>query len=54
MFKSRKKLKKQVNDAEIRALTHFKKLFQIQQIIKEADEKKELYVTTIKKIKKVL
>lgn len=54
LFKSKKELKKQINDAEYRALTHFKKIFQIQQIIKEADKNKELYVITIDKIKKII
>ena len=54
MFKTRKELKQKINEAESRALMHFKKLFQIEQILKASDESKELYVTTINKIRRVL
>ena len=41
-------------NAELRALTHFRKLFEIEQIIKESDDKRENYFITIDKIKEVI
>lgn len=54
MYHTKKSLKKEINNAEERALAHFKKLFQIEQIIKQSDESKEIYAITIEKIKKVI
>ena len=54
MFKTRKVLKEEISNAEARALAHFKKIFQIEQIIKKSDESKEIYAITIEKIKKVI
>ena len=54
MFKTKKILKKERDNAENRALMHFKKLYQIEQILKQSDKNKELYVITIEKIKKII
>lgn len=54
MFRTKQQLKEEIIDAETRAITHFKKLYEIEQIINQSDQNKELYVTTIEKIKKVI
>lgn len=41
-------------NAEVRALTHFRKLFAIEHIIKEDEEKHEFITETMKKIKEVI
>lgn len=41
-------------NAEYRAMTHFRKLFAIENIIKEDEEKHEFITETIKKIKEIL
>lgn len=41
-------------NAEVRALTHFRKLFAIENIIKKDEEKHEFITETMKKIKEVI
>lgn len=41
-------------NAEYRAMTHFRKLFAIENIIKEDEENHEFITETIKKIKEVI
>ena len=48
------KVEDERHNAELRALTHFRKLFKIEQIIKESDDKKENHFITIDKIKEVI
>lgn len=54
MFQTKRKLKKEISNSEERAINHFKKLFKIEQILKESDQSKELYAITVEKIKKVI
>lgn len=51
---SKKELKEELENAELRAVTHFRKLQKIEYAIKEADINKEIYAITIEKIKRVL
>lgn len=51
---SKKDLKTLLNEAEFRAGRHFEKLMKIENIIKEADEKHEMAILTLKEIKKEL
>lgn len=48
------KIKKMENRAEQRAIIHFKKLNQIEKILKESEIKKENYFKTIEKIKEIM
>ena len=50
----RKKLEREKNNAELRAVTHFRKLFAIEQIIKKAEEDKTPSVFVVDKIKEVI
>lgn len=61
IFESKKELKEELLNSELRAANQFKervalerKLKHINFIIEEADRNKELYVFTIEKIKRVL
>ena len=54
MFETKRKLKQDLDNAELRALTHFRKLYKIENIIKMADLNKEMYCQTIEKIKEVI
>ena len=54
MWVTKKELKSELENAEMRALTHFQKLNQIEVILKNADVKKEMYYETINKIKRVI
>lgn len=47
-------LEEEKYNAEFRAMTHFRKLFQIEQIIIKATETKEPSVITIEKIKEII
>lgn len=51
IFENKKELKEELYNAELRALTHFRKLQTIERIIRDADEMKEHYSDTIRKIK---
>lgn len=51
---SRKELEHELNRAEFRAGRHFEKLMEINRIIKNADEKHEMAILTLKDIKRVL
>lgn len=53
-WETKKELKEELENAELRAVTHFRKLQKIEYAIKEADINKEVYAITIKKIKRVL
>ena len=52
MIETKKQLRQEAENAEIRAVTHFQKLNKIEQILKQADFKKEMYYETVQKIKK--
>lgn len=54
IFESKKELRKELENAELRAVTHFRKLNQIETIIKNGEEKKETCFEMIKKIKDVI
>lgn len=54
MIETKKQLRQEAENAEIRAVTHFQKLNKIEQILKQADFKKEMYYETVQKIKKVI
>ena len=49
-----RRLEKERDDAEDRALTHFRKLNNIEYILKNSDKKKENYFITVDKIKRVI
>ena len=50
----KKEMKEELYNAELRAVKHFEKLQNIQEIIKKADEKHEMAILTLKDIKRVL
>ena len=52
--KPKRELRKQLEEAELRAFRHFFKIRNIEKIIENSDRTKELYVETIYKIKKEL
>lgn len=54
MWETKKELRAELENAEMRALTHFQKLNQIEVILKNADFKKEMYYVTLDKIKRVI
>ena len=54
MWETKKELRAEPENAEMRALTHFQKLNQIEVILKNADFKKEMYYVTLDKIKRVI
>ena len=54
IFETKKDLKEQRDDAEARAVTHFRKLNKIENILKESDRTKEPYVDTVIKIKELV
>lgn len=54
MWETKKELRAERENAEMRALTHFQKLNQIEVILKNADFKKEMYYVTLDKIKRVI
>ncbi len=53
-IETKKDLKKQLEEAETRAVTHFTKLSKIENILKSSDVTKENYYVTLEKIKKVI
>lgn len=53
-METKKELRNELMNAELRAVTHFRKLQNIERIIREADENKELYAMTVLKIKNEL
>lgn len=54
MIETKKQLRQEAENAELRAVTHFQKLNKIEQILKQAEYKKEMYYDTVQKIKKVI
>ena len=54
MLKRIKELQEEKYNAEIRAVTHFRKLNEIERILKESDKTKEPYAETIIKIKELV
>lgn len=54
MLKSKKELIKERENAELRAVTHFRKLFEIEQILKKAEMDKTPSVLVVDKIKEVI
>lgn len=54
LIETKKQLRKEAENAELRAVTHFQKLNKIEQILKQAEYKKEMYYDTVQKIKKVI
>lgn len=53
-METKKQLREEAENAELRAVTHFQKLNKIEQILKQADFKKEMYYETLEKIKRVI
>lgn len=54
MIETKKQLRQEAENAELRAVTHFQKLNKIEQILKNADKTHEMYYDTVQKIKKVI
>lgn len=54
MWKTKKELRKEAELAEERAVTHFRKVNQIEIILKNADKNHEMYYETLYKIKRVI
>lgn len=53
-METKRKLRQQLMESELRASKHFVKLRKIEKIIENSDRTKELYAETIYKIKKEL
>ena len=53
-METKKQLREEAENAELRAVTHFQKLNKIEQILKNADKTHEMYYETVEKIKKVI
>jgi len=53
-MQTKRELKAELMNAELRAVTHFRKLQAIERIILEADKNKEMYAETVHKIKRAL
>lgn len=53
-METKKKLKEELMNAELRAVTHFRKLQNIERIVRESETSKELYADTVRKIKNEL
>lgn len=54
MWETKKELKKDAELAEERATIHFRKVNQIEIILKNADKNHEMYYETLYKIKRVI
>lgn len=54
MWETKKKLKQDAELAEERAVIHFRKINQIEMILKNADKTHEMYYVTLDKIKRVI
>ena len=54
MWETKKELRKEAELAEERAVTHFRKVNQIEMILKNADRNHEMYYETLYKIKRVI
>ena len=54
MWETKKELRKEAELAEGRAVTHFRKVNQIEMILKNADKNHEMYYETLHKIKRVI
>lgn len=53
-METKKQLREEAENAELRAVTHFQKLNKIEQILNNADKTREIYYETVQKIKKVI
>ena len=53
-METKKQLREEAENAELRAVTHFQKLNKIEQILNNADKTHEMYYETVQKIKKVI
>ena len=54
MWETKKELRAELENAEMRAVTHFRKVNQIEMILKNADKNHEMYYETLYKIKRVI
>lgn len=54
MWETKKQLREDIENAELRAVTHFRKLMQIEQILKKEQENKTPAVWIVKKIEEVI
>ena len=54
MIETKKQLREEAENAELRAVTHFQKLNKIEQILINADKTHEMFYETVQKIKKVI
>lgn len=53
-METKKKLREGWKNAELRAVTHFRRLNEIENILKRADRTHEMYYETVDKIKRVI
>lgn len=53
-METKKQLREGWENAELRAVTHFRKLNEIENILKRADRTHEMYYETVDKIKRVI
>lgn len=53
-METKKQLREEAENAELRAVTHFQKLNKIEQILINADKTHEMFYETVQKIKKVI
>ena len=53
-METKKQLREEAENAELRAVTHFQKLNKIEQILINADKTHEMYYETVQKIKRVI
>ena len=53
-METKKQLREGLENAELRAVTHFRKLNEIENILKRADSTHEMYYETVDKIKRVI
>lgn len=53
-METKKELREGWENAELRAVTHFRKLNEIENILKRADRTHEMYYETVDKIKRVI
>lgn len=53
-FETKKELREQLEEAETRAVMHYRKLHKIENILKKSEITKENYFETLDKIKRVI
>lgn len=53
-METKRQLREEAENAELRAVTHFQKLNQIELILNNADKTHEMYYETVEKIRRVI